>query len=170
MKKINMIKLAVIAGLTAILFTGCLSSSPNPAFAPVSPVTGLPVTNYAVAPVIYSPPPALNNYSNIAVQLAPAAQAILAATPAAPVASFVPTAINWVFGGLGAVFAIIAGWKNNQAAAAAALAAQHQAAAATLAAAVVATPGAADKAVSIAATNGTAGTVATHLASANSPT
>src|SRR5208283_1035349 len=113
----------------ALIGCGLLTTSPNPAYITISP-TGQLVTN-AVSPVIYSPPANLATISNEASLLTPVVQAVMAATPAAPVASYVPSAVNWVFGTLGAIFAALAAYKNNQAN-------QQAAAAATLAAAITA--------------------------------
>lgn len=129
----------------------------------ISPTTGLSVTN-----TVYSISPTVTNAQAVIEQSVPLAQGVLALTPAAPVAPFLPTAANGLMLLIAAASGAYAAYKNKQANV-------QTAAAASLAATVVSNAGTnvaagVQTALTNAASNGSTAAVASHLASAQSPT
>jgi hypothetical protein len=155
MKKI--IANLIVAAFTVFIVTGCVSTNPDKS--PGSP-------QFVISP-------ALSNAQDTVHAITPAVQSILAVTPAAPAAPFIPSAADTVMGIIVAASAWFANKKNKDFAAAQASSDSHAAAAAALAATVVnlnsPTVPAIGTAISNAAANGSSAAVASHLAAANNP-
>lgn len=168
MKHKLIVSVAILAA--SITLTGCLTRSPQ--------VTQNPTTGQTETQQVYAPSAQIEQWHSNALTLAPLAQGLLSATPAAPAAPFVPNAIDAAFGLATVISGGLAAYLNSKKNTAQAAADQHQAAAASLAAGVNQViqqqPG---LATALQATiqqaareNDVVGTVAQHLANANSLT
>lgn len=144
--------------LLAVTLTACVTKSQQ-VIPPV--VAGQPpITNE-----VFLPSPNLAAYQQQTHDTINAV-APLAATVYPPSTVFVPVAntlVDSIFGGIAAISAALAAYKNNQAS-------KQRSAAAALASAIVTTPALVPLAVQNAASNKSTVLVQEHLASANSPT
>jgi hypothetical protein len=160
--------------LIGFAIAGCsmLSKIPNPAYAvtvqnpaavsnPTAPQFII-ITNNSVSPIVYTTPAALASTSNTITEMMPVIQTIASMTPAAPMATMLPSVANGILGLVGAGFAMLAAWKNKSAN-------DHAAAAAALAATVVQS-GQQTSALANSVGNKSTIKVAEHLASAASTT
>jgi hypothetical protein len=155
---IIIIIISAIAGLT-----GCSGLLTKTVTQPMPIITADGVTNIPPPVVTYSVPAKINEVSNAVVQYIPIAQAVLSATPAAPIAGALPSTVNIIFGGLAGLLGLIATYYNRQNN-------TNHAAAASLAATITQIPNAIPMAMTNAASNGSSGAVAQHIANAQSPT
>jgi hypothetical protein len=146
---------------------------PPPASTPTAP----PVTNIVYMPAL----PAVTNYVQVAPAIPPVVtsyqpnQAVMQAVGYAQAAApLVPAPYGEVLGGFASLAALVAGYvakrKNDQLAAANAASDSHAAAAAAMASVIGNQPQLVAQAMTAAASNGSTASVATHIASANSPT
>ena len=145
------------------------ATATTPAIPPVTNYVYLPatppVTNYVT--ITAAGPPVVTNYL-------PNQTVISAANYANAAAPLVPAPYGTILTGLASLAALVAGYvaqkKNTQLAAASDSADTHAAAAAAMASVIQATPTLVTQAMIAAQTNGSTAAVATHIASAGSPT
>ena len=147
--------------------------TPPPAATPTAP----PVTNYVYLPAS----PAVTNYVTVTPAGPPVVtnylpnQAVMTAVGYAQTAApLVPAPYGTILTGLASLAALVAGYvaqkKNTQLAAANAAADSHSAAAAAMASVIAASPQLVTQAMTAATSNQSTAAVASHIASANSPT
>jgi len=151
----NKIKFSIVALLMALSLsmftTGCLTAK-----------TPAPTADNPNPGPVYSPSPAITNRQAQFQTLWQAAAPAVALTPAAPVAPFVPSIADGIFGLIALVSGGLATWKNSQAKG-------SKKAASALAATVAAQPAGTALAMTNAAANGSTAEVARHLADAQNP-
>ena len=163
----SILALVALAACNVILMTGCVTATPQTSTIPVvasNPATGLAVTNLVtVTNQVYSASPALAaTQAKIDAGIQSFSPLVSTALPvASPAVAVAQPLVDGVFGLIALASGLLAAYKNKQAN-------SHSNAAAALAATVVAN-GQQAAALVNAASNGSAGVVAQHLADAANP-